>query len=215
MQPTLGEQRTPDLPRCARLRSLRVPSGIQQPSRRLLRENLAPSAVVERYDERLREPRQPSSLETPTAIPQAGDQFRQSVRAEGCVPKTSTRSWIRTRRTRRDTFRVAPRLHDRHMGLSLRLLMIDGADRIYRLDTGRLERMRANPKMHPLPQFAGQRVRGAEAAVELVHRKPTRLIRMTFDILTFEGTGCFDMEASIATNLVALQAGYRVLGNCR
>ena len=81
------------------------------------------------------------------------------------------------------------------MGLSLRLLMIDRADRIYRLDTSRLERMRANPKMHPLPQFAGERVRGAEAVVELVHRKPTRLIRMTFDILTFDGTGCFDMEA--------------------
>jgi len=54
------------------------------------------------------------------------------------------------------------------MGLSLRLLMIDRADRIYRLDTSRLERMRANPKRHPLPQFAGERVRGAEAVVELV-----------------------------------------------
>jgi hypothetical protein len=83
MQPTLGEQRTPDLPRCARLRSRHVPSGIQQPSRRVLRENLTPSAVVESYDEQLREPRQPASLEMPTAIPQAGDQFLQPVRAEG------------------------------------------------------------------------------------------------------------------------------------
>jgi len=81
------------------------------------------------------------------------------------------------------------------MGLSLRLLIVDRADGIYRLDASRLERMRANPKMHPLPQFAGERVRGAEAVVELVHRKPTRLIRMTFDILTFDGTGCFDVEA--------------------
>jgi hypothetical protein len=49
--------------------------------------------------------------------------------------------------------------------------------------------------MHPLPRFAGERVRGAEAVVELVSRKPIRVVRMTFDILTFDGTGCFDTEA--------------------
>lgn len=81
------------------------------------------------------------------------------------------------------------------MGLSLRLLIIDMADRIYRLDASRFDQMRDDPKTRPLHQFAGERVRAAEAVVELIRRKPAQVIRMTFSILTFDQTGCLDTEA--------------------
>jgi hypothetical protein len=80
------------------------------------------------------------------------------------------------------------------MGLSLRLLVLDQTDRIYRLDTTRFVRMRDSPKKHPLPQFAGQRVRSAEVVVQLVDRKPARIVRATFSILTFDGAGRLKAE---------------------
>jgi hypothetical protein len=52
--------------------------------------------------------------------------------------------------------------------------------------------MRQSPSTHPFPQFTGQRVRSAEVVVELAERKPFRIVRATFDILTFDQTGCLD-----------------------
>ena len=81
------------------------------------------------------------------------------------------------------------------MGLSARFLLLDQTDRIYRLDITRFDRMRDCPGKYPLPQFTGQRVRSAEVAFELVERKPIRVLRATFAILTFDQTGCLDAEA--------------------
>jgi hypothetical protein len=81
------------------------------------------------------------------------------------------------------------------MGLSLRLLVVDKADHIYRLDVSRFDQMRDDPKTHPLPQFAGERARSAEAVVELIRRKQVHIVRVTFSILTFDQKGCLDREA--------------------
>ena len=81
------------------------------------------------------------------------------------------------------------------MGLSLRLVVIDQSDHIYRLGVSKFQEMLRNPRTHRYTLFAGQRVRVAEAVVELIERKPTRVVRMTFDILTFDREGCFDTEA--------------------
>lgn len=78
------------------------------------------------------------------------------------------------------------------MGLSLRLLLLDQADCIYRLDIARFDRIRKAPRKHLLPQFAGQRVRSAEVVVELSEGKPARVVRATFDMLTFDQTGSLD-----------------------
>jgi hypothetical protein len=81
------------------------------------------------------------------------------------------------------------------MGLSLRLVVIDQSDHIYRLGVSKFQEMLRNPRTHRYTLFAGQRVRVAEAVVELIERKPTRVVRMTSDILTFDREGCFDTEA--------------------
>jgi hypothetical protein len=80
------------------------------------------------------------------------------------------------------------------MGFSIRLLVVDHTDRIHRLDVDRFSQMRHEPKAHPFVQFAGQRLRWAEAVVELVEQKPLRVLRMTFNILPFDQAGCFDTE---------------------
>jgi hypothetical protein len=80
------------------------------------------------------------------------------------------------------------------MALSLRLLVLDQTDRIYRLDATKFDRMRDSPTKHPLPQFIGQRVRSAEVVVELVERKPARVVRTTFGILTFDQAGCLKAD---------------------
>ncbi len=80
------------------------------------------------------------------------------------------------------------------MGLALRMLLVDPSDRIHRFGIAKFDKMRRNPARHRYPQFAGQRVRTVEAVVQLVDRKPTRVVRMTFDIFTFDRAGRFDSE---------------------
>jgi len=49
--------------------------------------------------------------------------------------------------------------------------------------------MLRDPTRQPLPRFAGQRVRTAEVAVEVMNRQPIQLLRSSFSILTFEKNG--------------------------
>lgn len=78
------------------------------------------------------------------------------------------------------------------MGLSYRLLLVDQSDRICRLSVAKFDEMARNPRAHRYPQFASQRVRAAGAVIHLADRKPLRVVRITFDILTFDQVGCFD-----------------------
>jgi hypothetical protein len=80
------------------------------------------------------------------------------------------------------------------MSLSYRVLLVDQSDRIYRLAVAKFDEMLSNPTRHRYPHFAGQRVRAAGAVVQLVGRKPTRVVRMTFHILTFDQAGCFNAK---------------------
>lgn len=45
------------------------------------------------------------------------------------------------------------------------------------------------PKTHPLPRFAGQRVRTAEVVVELMNGRPIAVIRSVFSMMTFKRDG--------------------------
>lgn len=80
------------------------------------------------------------------------------------------------------------------MGFSVRLLVIGQSDNIYRLEVARFGQMLDAPRSHRFPQFAGQRVRSAEVVVELKQRRPTRVVRMTHSVLTFDQAGYLDAE---------------------
>ena len=78
------------------------------------------------------------------------------------------------------------------MGLAYQMFLFDQDDRIYRLPVRKFEAMLADPETHPFPQFAGQRVRVANAFVELVNRLPTLVKQITYHVMTFDRVGRFD-----------------------
>ena len=55
-----------------------------------------------------------------------------------------------------------------------------------------------------MPQFAAQRVRGAEAVVEQSHRRPVKVIRMVFFMLTFSKRGVLDTDTLMRQAAAAL-----------
>lgn len=72
------------------------------------------------------------------------------------------------------------------------MFLLDQNDRLYRLPNTKFAQMLRDPARHSFPHFAGHRARVADAIVELIRREPVRVIRITFDILTFDDEGCFD-----------------------
>ena len=81
------------------------------------------------------------------------------------------------------------------MRLSCRMFVLDQDDALYRLPTRRFEQMLLAPSSHPLPRFAGRRVRMSDVAVEVVDQRPLRVVWSTFDILVFDDHGCLDASA--------------------
>jgi len=78
------------------------------------------------------------------------------------------------------------------MGFSCRTFLIARDDTLWRLSSTKFDRMLRDPARNCLPDFAGQRARMASVVVELVARKPVRVARNTFSILTFNAEGCID-----------------------
>lgn len=75
------------------------------------------------------------------------------------------------------------------VGISCRRLLPDSHDGLYRLAASRFDRMLHNHGVDRLPCFAGKRVRMAEVLVELIQRDPVRVMRLTFNMLTFDSHG--------------------------
>ena len=73
--------------------------------------------------------------------------------------------------------------------------MFDQANHLSRLSGSRFAAMLSDPSAYPIPQFAARRVRGAEAVVEQAHRRPVKVSRMVFFMLTFNEKGVLDADA--------------------
>lgn len=78
------------------------------------------------------------------------------------------------------------------MGFSCRTFLIARDDSLWRLSRTRFDRMLRDPASHCLPVFAGQRARLASIVIESMDRKPVRVVRHTFSILTFDTEGRID-----------------------
>lgn len=72
------------------------------------------------------------------------------------------------------------------------MFLLDHDDKLFRLPTAQFDRMRQDPTHHPLPRFAGRRVRMADIVVELADRQPRCVRWRTFAILTFDTAGCLN-----------------------
>jgi hypothetical protein len=78
------------------------------------------------------------------------------------------------------------------MGLSTRRFLLDQDDGLYRLPDTKFEQMLREPTSHRFPRFAGARVRMTHVVVELLDRRPIRVIWTTFALVTFDDEGCID-----------------------
>ena len=95
------------------------------------------------------------------------------------------------------------------MGFSCRTFLITHDNRLGRLANAKFDRMLRDPASHRLPGFAGQRVRMATVVVELIGRKPVRVVRNTFAVLSFDDQGRVDLgrfgrqQAALAESALA------------
>ena len=81
------------------------------------------------------------------------------------------------------------------MGISCRMYLLDQDDTLYRLPSVKFGQMLRDPTRCRFPRFAGSRVRMADVAVELIDRRPSRVIWITFGFLAFDDEGYFDASA--------------------
>lgn len=75
------------------------------------------------------------------------------------------------------------------MRLALRYFLLDREGALYRLPSATLDRMQQVRSRLRLARFAGQRVRSAEIAVQLINGRPVRVIRSVFNMLSFKSDG--------------------------
>jgi len=81
------------------------------------------------------------------------------------------------------------------MGLSYGFLLLDPHDHLYRLPVAQFDRMLSAAATARVPRFAGQRVRAVGVHVQLIDRKPTAVVRVSFHLLSFDRTGLLDAQA--------------------
>lgn len=75
------------------------------------------------------------------------------------------------------------------------MFLLDKDDSLYRLSSTRFDQMLRDPKSCRVTRFAGTRVRMTDVAVELLERRPIRVVWITFGFLTFDDEGYFDARA--------------------
>ena len=75
------------------------------------------------------------------------------------------------------------------MRLALRYFLLDREGALYRLPSATLDGMQQVRTRLRIPGFAGQRVRSAEVAVEMLNGRPVRVVRSVFTMLTFKSDG--------------------------
>jgi hypothetical protein len=78
------------------------------------------------------------------------------------------------------------------MSEAFRVFLVGDDDFLRRIPVGRYEKMlKADPK-ECLPEYAGKRVRHALVVLELVNRKPVKIIQTQYSYLSFDAEGKID-----------------------
>ncbi len=92
------------------------------------------------------------------------------------------------------------------MTSAVRLFIVGDGGQLYRLPAARYARMLRRPRDYPIATFANQRVRCAEAVVELESRKAVRVVRMIFWNAHFDDRGVLDTASLGRQSVAALDA---------
>jgi len=86
------------------------------------------------------------------------------------------------------------------LSYSRRTFILGPNDTLYRLASAKFSRMVDDPESHRLERFAGQRVRMAEAIVEVRDRAPSAVVRLIYEMLGFDAEGRLDRATFIRQN---------------
>lgn len=95
------------------------------------------------------------------------------------------------------------------MGYGIRFTLIDNEDQVYRVSYKKYDELFQGKAA--LPQFAGQRLRVVEAAVELKDRKFVRCVRVLFHYLSFDAKGFVDRERKREESRMRMEVGMPAL----
>jgi len=87
-----------------------------------------------------------------------------------------------------------------NMSYSTRTFILAPDDTLYRLASAKFSRMVDDPESHRLTRFAGQRVRMAEAIVEVRDRAPCAVVRIIYEMLGFDAEGRLDRATFMRQN---------------
>ena len=91
------------------------------------------------------------------------------------------------------------------MTISIRLYILASDDTLYRIAGTKFTAMINDPESHPLLLFADQRVRTAEAIVELDNRVPSGIYRLVFAMLRFDAHGVLDIKTFMRQNFALFE----------
>jgi len=83
---------------------------------------------------------------------------------------------------------------------STRTFILGPDDTLYRLANAKFFRMVDDPESDRLERFAGQRVRMAEAIVEVRDRAPCAVVRLVYEMLGFDAEGRLDRATFMRQN---------------
>jgi len=87
-----------------------------------------------------------------------------------------------------------------NVSYSTRTFILAPDDTLYRLASAEFSRMVDDPQTHRLTRFAGQRVRMAEAIVEVRDRAPVAVVRLVCEMLGFDAEGRLDRATFMRQN---------------
>jgi hypothetical protein len=78
------------------------------------------------------------------------------------------------------------------VGISCRRFIVGDDGKLVRLRNTIFERLLRDPQHHTMPALAGQRVRMAEVLVQLGDRRPIRVVRRVYYVVSFDEAGRLD-----------------------
>jgi len=78
------------------------------------------------------------------------------------------------------------------MGIGIRIYIVEDDDSLKRIPLTRYERMLGGVPGEALPQYSGRRMRSICAAIDMINRKPTEILRLDFSNLAFDSEGKLD-----------------------
>jgi hypothetical protein len=107
---------------------------------------------------------------------------------------------------------AAPAIIPKNMGTAIRHILVDQNDTVLRLSNRLFQRLWDNSQGDTRPQFAGCRVRWAEAVVELKDRKPVGILRVVFGYLYFDHQGRLDRDKVMKDGALKVEAGMGSIG---